>query len=175
MPRRLTFSDLLTISGLAAFVCAVMLFSIYRGPEYGLPKNDKLISASGRLIYAGRAPAGRNSHTTIFRLDSSPDTFEFTMVMGDQNAVLRALCVGCEASVWTDPDDRRDRPFAWQIAVNGKTVASYPDVKAHWINDQRDAYWLAPFAGVISIGFAVWAFRRRRHPALPYPVSTNPT
>jgi hypothetical protein len=162
MPRRLTFWDLLAISGMAAALCAVSLLSIYRGPQYGLPQNDKLVMTSRRIVFSDFAPVGRSDHVTIFRLDTAPTVFEFTGVMGDYAPVRQALCINCEAVVWTDPADARGRPFAWQIEVNGKMIASYPDVKARWISNEREADWLAPIAGAISLGFAVWAVRRRR-------------
>ena len=166
MPRRLTFWDMIFISAIAAIFCGFMAFTIYRGPEYGLPRDDKLVAESGRVIYAGFAPAGRSGHITVFRLDSSPTVFAFTGVMGDYPRIKEMLCLHCEASVWVDPADGRDRPFAWQIEVNGRMIASYPDVRANWISDRRGADWMAPIAGAASIGFAVWAFRRRRQDRL---------
>jgi hypothetical protein len=152
----------MAISAIAALFCAATVVSIFRGPEYGLPQNDALVMSSGRVAFAGFSRVGRSNHVTIFRLNTAPTVFEFTGVMGDYAPVRQALCINCEARVWTDPADTRDRPFAWQIQVNGKMIAAYSDVKAHWISNGREADWLAPMAGAISLGFAVWAVRRRR-------------
>ena len=162
MPRRLTFWDIIVIAVGAAIVCASMSFVVYRGPAYGLPDKDSLLLTSGRVAYAGYAKAGRSGHYAIFRLANSPVVFKFTGTQGDYIEVENALCNGCEASVWSDPNDRNDRLFAWQIEVNGKMIARYSDVKAHWLTDRRGANWGAPIAGVISAGFVALAFRRRR-------------
>jgi hypothetical protein len=161
-PRRLTFGDFMTMAVCAAIGCAGTSFMMYRGPEDGLPSGDKLAVTSGRIAYVGNARAGRSGHYTVFRLATSPVVFKFTGPMGDYTEVKDALCPDCQASIWSDPHDQSGRPFAWQIEVNGKMIARYSDVKAHWISDRRMADWMAPIAGVLSIGFVALAFRRKR-------------
>jgi hypothetical protein len=161
LSRRPSFGRLLAIAAITAMFSAAMAYGVYRGPEYGLPKNDQLTRTSGRVVSV-ELVHNRHADITLFSLDSSPTIFEFTVVMGDHRAVAHSLCTGCEASVWTEPSDQREYPFAWQIAVNGKFIAKYQDVKSNWIDNNRSAVWLGPLGGIATIVFLVWAFRRWR-------------
>jgi hypothetical protein len=159
----LAFGDAVGLSLGAAVFCAGLLVAIPHGTRTGLPLNDKLITISGRITYVGLVNGGsKGSHYTVFRLGNSPTNFSFGVGMGDYVAVSRALCGGCEASVWIDPNDRRPEIIAWQISVKGQLITNYSDIKAHWIGERQRLAWLASAAGIASLGFAFLAFLRWR-------------
>ncbi len=121
--------------------------------DHGLPKNDNLVPVSGRLMsHTGfdnnnypRATSFRIAQISFF-LDGHREKFSYFGRMGAPFMVQKQLCDGCMVTVWADAADHSANPIAFQIAVNGRVIRSYQDVKTAWIASNRySKYFAATF------------------------------
>ena len=149
-------------SALAAIAASLFAWSVLVGPGYGLPAHDRLVSSSGYLI---SHKWGYRSYTIRLRMDKDPREFVYTEKMGDKLGVWKRLCDGCRIAIWSDPNDQRSSPFAFQIAVDDQIIRSYGDVKATWLADGARSLMFMLVSGLISclfLGFGLFRGRSRQ-------------
>lgn len=160
-----TNSKFFWVSALAAIATGLFAWSVLVGPGHGLPAHDRLVSSSGYLI---SHKWGYRSYTIRLRVDKDPREFVYTEKMGNKSGVWNHLCNGCRTEIWSDPNDQRTSPFAFQIAVNDQIIRSYGDVKATWLADGARSPMFMLTSGFIScvfLGFGLFRGRRLKKPS----------
>jgi hypothetical protein len=134
---------------LAVGVLALIAPDIMSGPQQGLPDLGGLVAVSGRLL------KGEETNQEIrLWLDGQQKEFDYPSKAEAFTQVFKALCKGCDTTVWVDPNDAREKVTVFQIAVSNRTVRSYADVKAAWMASNRIGQWIAAFllcsAGILG-------------------------
>ncbi|MEI9930692.1 MAG: hypothetical protein WDM89_09110 [Rhizomicrobium sp.] len=127
------------------------------GSEAGLPRSDRLHAVSGQLTNASE---GKND--IWITLEHHEVRYDYISKENGFRAVWDGLCAGCQTTLWIDPGDTSSTPTVFQIAVKGRMVRSYADVKAAWISDNRLAPWLFGFFIFSAVYLAFYARRQHR-------------
>jgi hypothetical protein len=132
--------------GLALLCLGLMASDLIAGTHAGLPKNDQLVAVTAPLVTGERT----NEEITL-TLEGQKTPFSYpSKAMGEQ-AVWGALCKGCITTLWTDPADTSARPVVFQVAVQGRIVRRYADVKQAWIDNNSIAPWIGGFLALAAL------------------------
>jgi hypothetical protein len=130
-----------------AVACLGLIASdLIGGTHAGLPKNDQLVAITAPLV-AGE----RTNQDITLTLEGQQASFSYPSKAAGEQAVWGALCKGCITTVWTDPADTRARPVVFQVAVQGRIVRSYADVKQAWIDNNSIAPWIGGFLALAAL------------------------
>lgn len=140
--------------GLALLGLALMVPDLIAGTRAGLPKDDHLVAISAPLVTGERS----NQEITL-TLEGQKAPFSYPSKAEGEQAVWGALCRDCLTTVWVDPADTRAKPIAFQVAVRGRVVRSYADVKQAWIANNSIAPWIGGFLALAALLLAGLALR----------------
>lgn len=130
---------------LLAFGLAALMLWMYSDPERGLPAEQNLVSTSGKLL-----SASGHKGTIRFYLHGHAQGFQYSSKMGHSGAVERAfkrpgalVNLKYHPKYQSGPIYSDERYFdVFYLAVDGKVIRSYRQIRRSWIADNRLAGWL---------------------------------
>jgi hypothetical protein len=143
-----------------AFAIATLAWWYGRDPDAGLPREDALVAVSGRL-----EELSESRYSIDFRLEGEAREFQYLGKARGWDRVRSAL-EGAEdraVTVWIDRAEQGATGdlTVYAVAVDGRVVRSYDEVRDAWRRDNALAPWLA---GAMLLCGVVLAFVLLRDP-----------
>lgn len=147
------------------FGLAALMLWMASDSDRGLPPEDQLVSATGRLARAASA-----KYSVRFYLDGHEQGFSYSGKMGRRGFVRRSLKpIGAQVSLKYHPDHQSgpiysdERYFrVFHLSVNGKVIRSYDQIRQSWISDNEIGLWAGSAFAVL--GLYLWSAAAKIRP-----------